>query len=157
MQWRESCRAHTRLNEYQLRKRSLVVNVYSETRAKAAILRLNLYQISVGPYHQDFQVNFSNGCLARISLDVKISQLIELDIRPAEITIGMAVEHPGEEFHYTLRTVVRFSRFRTSRACTSRANLATTLRLNCLVRRSSATIGRNVTPKPKPASKGATR
>lgn len=58
-------------------------------------LRLNLYQISVGPYHQDFQVNFGSGRLARISLDVKMSQLVEIDIRPIEITVLMATEHPG--------------------------------------------------------------
>lgn len=59
-----------------------MLNVYSEMRLKVATLRLNLYQISVGPYHQDFQLNFPMNRLARISLDVKLSQLIELDIRP---------------------------------------------------------------------------
>lgn len=41
-------------------------------------------------------MNFSNKSAARISLDVKLSQLIELDLRPTAITIEMAVEHPGE-------------------------------------------------------------
>jgi hypothetical protein len=37
-----------------MRKKSLVVNVFSEHRVRVATLKLNLYQIGVGPYHQDF-------------------------------------------------------------------------------------------------------
>jgi hypothetical protein len=65
-----------KLTKYQLCKRYLIINIFSENRQIIAGLKLNLYQISVGPYHQDFLLKASDKRHARISMDVKISQIV---------------------------------------------------------------------------------
>lgn len=65
-----------KLTMYQMCKRYLIVNVFADNRQKVASLKLNLYQISVGPYHQDFLLKASEKRQARISMDVKISQIV---------------------------------------------------------------------------------
>jgi hypothetical protein len=44
-------------------------------------LKINLYLICTGPYHQDFMMEFKNGKIGRISFDFKVSQLIELSLQ----------------------------------------------------------------------------
>jgi hypothetical protein len=73
---------------------------------KLATVNLNIYKIAVGPYHQDFPIKFSDKKSGRISLDVKISQLVEIIIQPMRVGIDLVTEHPGEVFYYTLRILV---------------------------------------------------
>jgi len=59
----------------------------------------------VGPYHQDFPIKLSDGGNYRLSLDVRVSQLVQLSIQPINVSIDLVNEHPGEVFSYTLRTI----------------------------------------------------
>jgi len=62
--------------DYEIRTSFLIVQLTDETENIVASLRINLYLISVGPYHQDFMLEFKNGKIGRISFDFKVSQLI---------------------------------------------------------------------------------
>lgn len=42
------------------------------------MLKINLFVICTGPYHQDFFLEFKNGKSGRISFDFKVSQLIDV-------------------------------------------------------------------------------
>jgi hypothetical protein len=56
---------------------------------KLATVSLNIYKIAVGPYHQDFSIRFSDKRSARLSLDVRISQLVEITIQPTRVGIDL--------------------------------------------------------------------
>lgn len=62
--------------DYEIRTSFLIVQLTDETENIVASLRINLYLISVGPYHQDFMLEFKNSKIGRISFDFKVSQLI---------------------------------------------------------------------------------
>lgn len=68
------------MTEYELRKNCIEVSITNERREIVGRVRINLFLITTGPYHQDFAVEFSNGVLGRISFDLKISQIISLKI-----------------------------------------------------------------------------
>jgi hypothetical protein len=59
----------------------------------------------VGPYHQDFPLKLLDGGSYRLSLDLKVSQLVQLSIKPVDVGIDLVTEHPGEVFSYTLKTI----------------------------------------------------
>lgn len=62
--------------------------MFNESRIKATSLSLNLYFISTGPYHQDFPLRFDKKS-ARISLDVRISQLVKIYIEPVRVGVEL--------------------------------------------------------------------
>ena len=64
------------MTEYELRKNYLSIKLYNESKSLVGEVKINLYLISTGPYHQDFAVPFKNQKQGRISFDLKISQEI---------------------------------------------------------------------------------
>lgn len=66
--------------DYEIRTSFLVVQIIDDSENVLATLKINLYIISTGPYHQDFMLTFKNGKIGRISFDFKVSQLIEVSL-----------------------------------------------------------------------------
>jgi hypothetical protein len=58
-------------------------------------LKLNLYLVSTGPYHQNFAINLKNGETSRIYFDLKISQIIEIELDSIRAEIDPFTKHPG--------------------------------------------------------------
>jgi hypothetical protein len=68
------------MTEYELRTNVLEVGIAEEGGQRVGGVRINLFLITTGPFHQDFAVEFANGRTGRISFDLKISQIITLKI-----------------------------------------------------------------------------
>jgi hypothetical protein len=68
------------MNEYQLRKKALEVTAYNKSKTPIGSLKINLFNIWVGPYHLDFKLELEKCPTTRISFNFKISQGIQLKI-----------------------------------------------------------------------------
>ena len=72
------------MTEYELRKTFLkveLVNQQEEVKNVVGFIQINMYLISTGPYHQDFSIKLRNGEKARISFDMKVSQIIKMEVQ----------------------------------------------------------------------------
>jgi hypothetical protein len=69
-------------------------------------IKVNLYLISTGPYHQNFAILQKNGENSRIYFDFKISQIIEIELNSIKAEIDPFTKHPGEKFNYSIKTIV---------------------------------------------------
>ena len=67
------------LNEFELRKRRLILKIVGPARDVKGELRISLFKIATGPYHHDFLVRTVDDRDLRISFDLKISQVIQVD------------------------------------------------------------------------------
>jgi hypothetical protein len=47
-------------------------------------MKVNLYLISSGPYHQNFAISLKKGENTRIFFDLKISQIIDVELQSIE-------------------------------------------------------------------------
>lgn len=92
--------------DYEIRCAFLIVHVIDENEAVLGLLKINLYLICTGPYHQDFMLEFKGGKMGRISFDFKVSQLIEVSLESLETEINLLKKHPGENFAYSIKTIV---------------------------------------------------
>lgn len=71
------------MTEYELRKQFLEVSILKEDGDQVASIKINLFLIATGPFHQDFALQLPSN-KARISFDFKISQIIDLKIESLE-------------------------------------------------------------------------
>lgn len=92
--------------DYEIRKAFLVVHAIDQGESIVGSLKINLYLICTGPYHQDFMMEFKNGKIGRISFDFKVSQLIELSLQSLQAEINLLKKHPGENFAFSIKTIV---------------------------------------------------
>jgi len=84
----------------------LEVGIADERRQRVGFIRINLFLIATGPYHQDFAVGFANGKTGRISFDLKISQIVAVKIELLSAEISLLRAHPGEAFSFSIKTIV---------------------------------------------------
>jgi hypothetical protein len=52
-----------------------------------AALKINLYLLATGPYHQDFAIPLPKAQGARISFNLKIAQMVKLKIKITEVEL----------------------------------------------------------------------
>ena len=83
------------MNEYQLRKNCLYISVQNQLQKRVAFLKINLYLIATGPFHLNLAVNWGETS-GRISFDLKMSQIISLQVASRSAHIELALKHPGE-------------------------------------------------------------
>lgn len=105
MQWDLDKQANFQMNEWQLRKTFVNVYVLHED-AKVGEIRLNLYLIATGPYHQDFPIKFTNKTAGRICADVRISQVVDTVVAAQSATVTLIKERPAETFNFTIKAIV---------------------------------------------------
>ena len=58
------------MTEYELRKNFLEVTIRNENKKIVGKVSINLFLITTGPFHQDFELVFANGKIGRISFDL---------------------------------------------------------------------------------------
>jgi|LakMenEpi03Aug12_release.lakeMendotaPanAssembly.Ray.scaffolds.fasta_scaffold252189_1 hypothetical protein len=83
------------MTEYELRKNFLEVTIRNENKKIVGKVSINLFLITTGPFHQDFELVFANGKIGRISFDLKISQIISVTIKSIFADIFLLKDHPG--------------------------------------------------------------
>ena len=72
------------MTEYELRKQFLEVSIQREDGDQVGTVKINLFLIATGPFHQDFALNFPSQKVGRISFDLKLSQIVDLKIESLE-------------------------------------------------------------------------
>ena len=83
------------MTEYELRKSFVKITFIEQDQKEVGSISINLYQISEGPYHQDYGVKLKKGENFRVSFDMKISQVIEIRLESIEAEVKLATKHPG--------------------------------------------------------------
>lgn len=72
------------MTEYQLRKSFVEIFILDQTEQVIGESKVNLFLISSGPYHQNFSIQLKKASNARIHFDLKISQVIEIELNSIE-------------------------------------------------------------------------
>jgi hypothetical protein len=65
-----------------------------------------LFLIATGPYHQDFPIRYTNKVEGRISIDVRISEVVDIKMETRSAAVTLLEDRPGETFKYTLKSIV---------------------------------------------------
>lgn len=94
------------MTEVELRSKLLRVSVRNQEDREVATISFNLFLISVGPYHHNFLLQYPNRVAGRISLDARMSRLVDLTVATDSVEVALLREHPGETFHFSFRTFV---------------------------------------------------
>ena len=71
------------------------MSILNEKNEQVSTVKINLFLITTGPYHQDFALHFRNNKIGRISFDLKISQIIDLRIESEVVELFLSKKHPG--------------------------------------------------------------
>lgn len=97
-----------RLTEYELRKKFVYITVYQAVTAevKVAELKLNLFLIATGPYHLDFPIRYTNKTEGRVSIDVRINEVVDVRVVSRSASVTLLEDRRDEVFTYTLKSVV---------------------------------------------------
>lgn len=61
-----------------MRKKFLAITFYDRNSVEVGELRVNLYLLANGPFHQDFAINLKDDPAARVSFNLKIAQIIKM-------------------------------------------------------------------------------
>ena len=61
-------------SEYDLRKEFMIIAFFDEHSNQVGHLKINLYLLATGPYHQDFSISLQKAESARLSFNLKIAQ-----------------------------------------------------------------------------------
>ena len=70
-------------------------------------LKINLFILATGPYHQDFAVFLDKAEAARISFNLKIAQEVFIRLKVIEaLMIPRDKEFPGDIFRFSLHSIV---------------------------------------------------
>jgi hypothetical protein len=65
-------------------------------------IKINLYRILVGPFHHDFGIGQKGRSYGRIIFDIKISEIISVELRALQASVIFNLEHPGDKFNFIL-------------------------------------------------------
>mgnify|MGYP000905415850 CR=1 FL=1 len=70
-------------------------------------LKINLFLLATGPYHQDFAIDLVQCKEARITFNLKISQFVTMRMKVNEAEMIPADrEFPGDIFAFSLKSIV---------------------------------------------------
>ena len=78
MKWRINHTFDFMMNEYELRKKFLVVEAINKKKEVIGMLKFNMYTIWMGPFHLDFLLDLNSYNPCRISFNFRISQGVHL-------------------------------------------------------------------------------
>ena len=106
MQWKVKKQFAFKSDEYNLRKKRLIVEIRNEDQKIRGELKISLFKIATGPYHQDFLINTKNDKDFRISFDFKIAQIIEVQAQVVETKIDLKNQYPGDAFTFYIKTII---------------------------------------------------
>lgn len=66
------------MTEYEMRTKFLTITFYDKISVEVGSLKINLYLLANGPFHQDFGINLKDDPAARVSFNLKIAQIIKM-------------------------------------------------------------------------------
>lgn len=66
------------MTEYEIRKKFLTITFLDKNSLSVGSLKINLYLLATGPFHQDFAISLQKDTNARVSFNFKISQFIRM-------------------------------------------------------------------------------
>ena len=70
-------------------------------------LKINLYHLATGPYHQDFLLPLPESEGTRVSFNLKIAQEVAMGFSVKEaILLPSIKEYPGDTFAFNVRSIV---------------------------------------------------
>lgn len=61
-----------------MRRKFLIITFYDKNNVSVGNLKINLYLLATGPFHQDFGIELKNDPAARVSFNLKIAQIIKM-------------------------------------------------------------------------------
>ena len=61
-----------------MRKKFLHIIFYDKNSTEVGNLKVNLFLLANGPFHQDFSINLKDDPAARVSFNLKIAQIIKM-------------------------------------------------------------------------------
>jgi len=77
------------MTEAELRGKLLRISVRNQLDREVATVSFNLFLVSRGPYHHNFPLVYSGRPNGRISLDVRMSRLIDLTITTESVAVEL--------------------------------------------------------------------
>lgn len=86
------------LTEYQLRKAFLTMSVFAVLQSgdlKVSEIKFNLYMVATGPYHHDFPIRYANKSEGRLSVDIRMAELVELELKSGESAVWLNDDRMG--------------------------------------------------------------
>jgi hypothetical protein len=96
-----------------MRKKFVVLSVIEDPNKVIGSLKINLYHLATGPYHQDFSVPLPKAPGARLSFNLKIAQMIQIHLKINETKVtSKEREFPGDMFAFSIRSIVKQPLFR---------------------------------------------
>lgn len=61
-----------------MRKKFLLITFYDKNSVPVGNLKINLYLLATGPFHQDFAINLKDDPAARVSFNLKLAQIVKM-------------------------------------------------------------------------------
>lgn len=109
MQWEIAHLLEFKATLLQIRQKFIAIAVTDDQNKPIGTLRINLYLLATGPYHQDFAIPLPKAPGARLSFNLKIAQLVKMRLRLHEVRLlPKNKEFPGDMFAFGLRSIVVF-------------------------------------------------
>jgi hypothetical protein len=87
MQWEVGHLLEFKATLYEMRQKFITISIVDEQNKQQGSLKINLYLLATGPYHQDFSVPLPKAPGARISFNLKIAQNVKIRIRLNEVKL----------------------------------------------------------------------
>ena len=96
-----------RTSLYELRKNFATVGICDPEGKQVSSIKINMYLLATGPFHQDFAVPLPDAPHARLSFDLRISQSVKMRVKVNEAElVPKDREYPGDTFAFCLRAIV---------------------------------------------------
>lgn len=61
-----------------MRRKFLIITFYDKNSVPVGTLKVNLYLLATGPFHQDFGIDLKDDPAARVSFNLKIAQIVKM-------------------------------------------------------------------------------
>jgi hypothetical protein len=98
---------------YEMRQKFISIAVTDDHNRVIGNLKINLFLLATGPYHQDFAIALPKAPGARLSFNLKIAQLVKIRLKMKEVEmIPKNKEFPGDMFAFSLKSIVSSPLFR---------------------------------------------
>lgn len=95
---------------FEMRQKFITIAVTDELNKSIGSLKINLYLLATGPYHQDFAISLPKAPGARLSFNLKIAQMVKMRLKLIEVEmIPKNKEFPGDMFAFSLKSIVGMS------------------------------------------------
>jgi hypothetical protein len=98
---------------WEVRQKFITITINDDQNKAIGSLKINLYLLATGPYHQDFSIPLPKAPGARLSFNLKMAQLVKIRMRINDVKlVPKNKEFPGDTFAFALRSIVFDSLFR---------------------------------------------